>query len=333
MSGNTAELADLLDRLDDLKWTSDQPLYRGIGVDEKTYKELLEQYRNGAEVSMRSLSWTTRSDSALQMAQFKGSRQIIYVDETEGKRNMVSIQEYTRNSRGDWLADQSSEVLSTDPDQKWTVSRIEESGNVAYVYVTEDFAESQTEQAPAEITRNTRDDGLTIVREIDIIDSTQGVRADWNGIAARSAKTTPNGFSAFPDGDVLNDYVSRTPPLIEDGVKYYDAAMHGDATSVGFMSEEGQLNAHELADYIRHREDYHGGPVRLLACSTGKAVNDVDYCFAEELANSLGEIVKAPTKDIYIFNDGSFRIGVLNEGVLRTFKPNERRRIGLAHEK
>ena len=148
------------------------------------------------------------------------------------------------------------------------------------------------------------------------------IPSNWNEIMARSATTIQHGCSAFPEGDPLTVYTMNVKP--EKG--FYDVAMHGTPTAVGFSSKVTNMTARELATFIQHREDYNGEDIRLLACSTGAELKD-DTCFAEELANAMGKRVKAPTEDLYFFPNGTFKIGFFGTGRLRTIKPNQRRRL------
>lgn len=144
VSGDTNRLAELLDKMDDVKWNSDEPLYRGIGVqgydpisDKNTYEELLNLYRSGEPFTMQSLSWSASEDPALKMAESKGINQIIYIDTTSGTRDMVSIRGITEETEGKWYADHTQEVLATRADMEFVAYKVEQDGNIAYVYVRE----------------------------------------------------------------------------------------------------------------------------------------------------------------------------------------------------
>lgn len=143
-----------------------------------------------------------------------------------------------------------------------------------------------------------------------------------NSIVKRATMKMRNGFSCFPDGDVLTEYVQKVKPL----KTYFDVAMHGTPTMVGFGSDTGNMSAHTLASIIRHSEGYNGQKIRLLSCSTGRIV-DGEYCFAEELANALGVEVKAPNDLLYITKGGKLYVGDEGEGRFVTYKPNERGRV------
>ena len=59
-------------------------------------------------------------------------------------------------------------------------------------------------------------------------------------------------------------------------------------------------DARFLANRLRESGKYNGGPIRLIACESGK----VDDGIAQALANELGVPVLAPTKTVYIDSQG-----------------------------
>ena len=130
------------------------------------------------------------------------------------------------------------------------------------------------------------------------------------------------GFMCFPENDPLIENSKKVTP--KEG--FYDVAMHGSPTAVGFGTRKVNMSPRLLANIIRHRADYHGEKIRLLSCSTGLRV-DNGYCFAEELANALGVIVEAPDMKIYTDVNGKTRVGWFGEGRMISYKPNERRRV------
>lgn len=146
-------------------------------------------------------------------------------------------------------------------------------------------------------------------------------RDDLKSIVKRRTIKLENGFSCFPDGDVLGDYVKRVKPL----KTYFDVALHGGPSAVGFGTTETNMSPRLLASVIRHSDGWNGQNIRLLSCSTGKQT-DGDYCFAEELANALGVEVKAPNDLLYIYQSGRIKVGPRGEGRMITFFPNQRRR-------
>lgn len=146
-------------------------------------------------------------------------------------------------------------------------------------------------------------------------------RDNLNSIVKRRTMKLENGFACFPDGDPLNENVKRVKPL----KTYFDVAMHGSQTAVGFGTKELNMSPRLLAAVIRHSKGWNGQKVRLLSCSTGARMEN-DYCFAEELANALGVEVKAPDDVFFISGAGVLKVGTHGEGNILSFTPNQRGR-------
>ena len=146
-------------------------------------------------------------------------------------------------------------------------------------------------------------------------------RDDLKSIVKRRTIKLKNGFACFPDDDVLGGYVQKVTPL----KTYFDVAMHGSPTAVGFGTTETNMSPRMLASVIRHSDGWNGQKIRLLSCSTGKQSGDA-YCFAEELANALGVEVKAPNDTLYIYKSGRMHVGNQGAGKFVSFMPNQRRR-------
>ena len=146
-------------------------------------------------------------------------------------------------------------------------------------------------------------------------------RDDLQSIVKKRTMKLENGFACFPDNDVLGEYIQKVTPL----KTYFDVAMHGSPTAVGFGTEETNMSPRLLASVIRHSDGWNGQKIRLLSCSTGKQSGD-EYCFAEELANALGVEVKAPNDTLYIYKSGRMHVGNQGAGKFVSFMPNQRRR-------
>lgn len=108
--------------------------------------------------------------------------------------------------------------------------------------------------------------------------------------------------------------------LAKDG--YFDVAMHGHPKTVELYGE--RVDHKVVAEVIRNRKDYDGTkPIRLLSCSTGKRDKNGD-CFAQRLADELGQTVWAPDDIIYMSPNGEYTIGPsegVNTGHLQEFRP------------
>ncbi len=79
---------------------------------------------------------------------------------------------------------------------------------------------------------------------------------------------------------------------------FYDIIMHGSSQTVDFFDEK--IDPHTLAQIIKGRSDYHGEPVRLLSCNTGKQ-KDNSECFAQRLSDELKIPVKAPNDYLWVY--------------------------------
>jgi len=146
-------------------------------------------------------------------------------------------------------------------------------------------------------------------------------RDDLNKIASGGIIRLENGFAAFPKDDQLAVNIKAVKPL----KTFFDVAMHGSPTAVGYGTREPNMSPRLLASVIRHMDGWNKQNIRLLSCSTGKKTGE-GYCFAEELANALGVIVKAPNDEVFITKSGIIYVGKHKEGKMDPFYPNQRRR-------
>lgn len=146
-------------------------------------------------------------------------------------------------------------------------------------------------------------------------------RDDLNKIASGGIIHLENGFAAFPKDDPLAENIKAVKAL----KTFFDVAMHGSPTAVGYGTLETNMSPRLLASVIRHMDVWNGQKIRLLSCSTGKQIGE-EYCFAEELANALGVTVKAPSDTLYISKHGVIYIGELRDGKFIDYHPNQRGR-------
>lgn len=105
----------------------------------------------------------------------------------------------------------------------------------------------------------------------------------------------------------------------------YDVVMHG-SPQIALPYLE-RADARLIADVLRSRDDYHGEPVSLLSCHTGRA-DERGECFAQRLADELGVTVTAPDGMLWLYDDGSFTIGKRkgeNTGSMVQFDPRRKR--------
>ena len=93
---------------------------------------------------------------------------------------------------------------------------------------------------------------------------------------------------------------------------FTDVAIHGNENSVSVFRKnplgddvEIVLDQRRLARFLKHDKGYSGGNVRLLSCRTGSE----NGTFAQNLANKLGVVVRAPSDTLYIYPWGKMVIG------------------------
>ena len=146
---------------------------------------------------------------------------------------------------------------------------------------------------------------------------------DWVNPIPSAKYRIPGGFAAFPEGEKIRTHSMKIKP--EEG--FFDVAMHGGVTGVGFGTDKLSMDARELAKVIKRDPHYSGQPIRLLSCNTGLDPGNGDYCVAEELANALGVKVMAPDGILSIHSDGQFEIVDTGSNKLTPFMPNQRRRL------
>ena len=133
------------------------------------------------------------------------------------------------------------------------------------------------------------------------------------------------------NGDLLKKYASR----IKSDEGFYDVIIHGTDNNMQLYhpnkvtnKREGKLKGwaditqKDLAKYLKKKQDYKGEPIRLLSCNTGKKANGL----AQNLANKMNVLVKAPNKTLYVHASGKISIGespLDNSGKWVIFKPKK----------
>lgn len=136
---------------------------------------------------------------------------------------------------------------------------------------------------------------------------------------------TPAGRAFYANGDELLGEAHDVPPVPGQ----YTIDMHGAEGSVRIGQD--RLTAEDLATIIKADPNWHGEPIRLLACNTGLNPDG----FAQQLADLLGVTVHAP--DGYVQLDmatgellvgearvdsvGDLRLVIPPTGTMRTFTP------------
>jgi hypothetical protein len=112
-------------------------------------------------------------------------------------------------------------------------------------------------------------------------------------------------------------YEQKVIDMVPDKEGYFTLAAHGTSQSIQYGESGKMLSAREVANIIRHNGKYNGEKIRLLSCDTGGK----DGGFAQQLANALGVEVEAPNDKLYVYPDGTYKVGKQNTGEMVTFKP------------
>lgn len=94
---------------------------------------------------------------------------------------------------------------------------------------------------------------------------------------------------------------------------FTDVAIHGaeNNTTVFRKNPSGgddisiSIDQRRLANFLKQDKGYSGGNIRLLSCKTGSETGS----FAQNLANKLGVVVRAPSDTLHIYPGGQMVIG------------------------
>mgnify|MGYP000932874301 CR=1 FL=1 len=154
--------------------------------------------------------------------------------------------------------------------------------------------------------------GETINCRCDLV---AGMGDDQSGGTATAPTEEPvrlgatNYFNTSPaDPDEYALYVGAQKVQPIDG--YEDVFVHGDLYGFQIHNSQGHLMSitpNNLKEYLKASRGYQGGDIRLVSCSAGGAKDGA----AQQLADLLGVIVMAPTRDLWIGLDGE--IGIYDE--------------------
>jgi len=136
------------------------------------------------------------------------------------------------------------------------------------------------------------------------------VSTELEGDAASS------GADFMRPGDKFGTYAKNAAP--EPG--FTDVSIHGNTRTFSVTATSPALSHRTVARLLEASPDYSGGPIRLLSCRTGAAGASA----AQNLSNTMGVEVLAPSDTLWAFPSGRFVIGpdeFTNTGVWRLFTP------------
>jgi len=109
-------------------------------------------------------------------------------------------------------------------------------------------------------------------------------------------------------GKGTGEYLARAAKSIKPETGYMDVVIHGTPTDVAIMhnGEWVYLDQRRLSTMLKHDKEFNKNKaIRLISCSTGADTAG----FAQNLANKLGVIVKAPSDTLWVFPSGKMTIG------------------------
>ena len=105
--------------------------------------------------------------------------------------------------------------------------------------------------------------------------------------------------------------LKKASEIVKKEPGFTDVAVHGSPNSISFMIRDGDrereiiLNHRNLAKFLKSDKGYSGGKIRLLSCKTGSESGS----FAQNLANKMGVVVRAPSDTLFIYPNGRMVIG------------------------
>ena len=145
------------------------------------------------------------------------------------------------------------------------------------------------------------DTGLTSGSENDTIDSASNSHPRDYELEQTIQRCISQEKAVFADD--LAAYFEKIPA--ESGKSFY--AMHGTDDSVEIFGHK--IDERTLANIIRSRNDYNpDNEIVLISCNTG-STERTENCFAQRLANELGQTVRAPQKLGIISISGDYYSG------------------------
>lgn len=113
---------------------------------------------------------------------------------------------------------------------------------------------------------------------------------------------------------------------------FYDIIAHSSPNSVKIVSNGRafEVSHRVLARLLKSDKNYKGGNIRLLSCNTGNEAGQ----FAQNLANKLGVLVKAPTQLLWAWPNGRYCVAkgrngntitpdLTQKGYFKTFYPGK----------
>lgn len=132
------------------------------------------------------------------------------------------------------------------------------------------------------------------------------------GSTAGSHKTSIITADSYLVGSGHGSALKEAAKKVKKEPGFTDVAVHGSPDNITVFrknangSEEAiTLDQRRLAKFLKADKGYTNGKIRLLSCKTG----DDKGAFAQNLANKMGVVVRAPSDTLHIWPNGKMIIG------------------------
>ncbi|SHK88772.1 RHS repeat-associated core domain-containing protein [Fibrobacter sp. UWH4] len=171
----------------------------------------------------------------------------------------------------------------------------------------------------------------------------------WNYSATEnSAKLAILGLDVYSSNSMLlsvegywttdKNVMEWAKYLLDDNENVFTFMAHGNEYIIGLedpvylpLPQSGKMDGIQFGERLNNGEfNYKGeGMIRLYSCSTGKKTFDGRNNFAQNVANTTGKIVIAPTEDVGVTVKEFFGVKwtstrILNNGYWKVFRPQKR---------
>ena len=203
--------------------------------------------------------------------------------------------------------------------------------------IGDDYEETFTEvHAPREdaprytvLEAETQTDGTgSIIELLPEAGATAGVQIPGRGLLSEAGdgimfpQEPPSASTRFLN---KTDQLYINAANIKPRKGFEDIVCHADKDGFAFRDAQGvesPVSVSEMAGIIKNSGNYRGGAIRLIACDAGAE----DGTCAQRLANEMGVNVLAPTKTIFVDEQGGIQIGSTynaRDGKWKLFKPEK----------
>lgn len=141
--------------------------------------------------------------------------------------------------------------------------------------------------------------------------ATQAARRKKKKLKALENKTKPVMMSLIITDK--NDNYGTNGEKVKTEPGFYKVVIHGDKEGFGVVNPKTRkvlkrYTPQELCDIIKNDSDYNGGAIKLYSCYVAADDSKV----AQEVANIMGVMVKAPVGPVWINSNGTYFVTIDN---------------------